>query len=60
MSNATEFTRTAQDQVLEGIRQSQNAFVKSVEAWAGAVGPTPHRARRTGTSARTWWAGRCG
>jgi hypothetical protein len=37
MSTTSEFTRTAQEQILEGVRQSQKAVVNAVEIWAKAV-----------------------
>ena len=37
MPTATEFTRTAQDQVFESVRQSQQAVVEAVRLWAKAV-----------------------
>jgi hypothetical protein len=43
MSSSTEYTRAAQEQVLSALKQSQDAIVKAVETWSGAVGqlPTP-------------------
>ncbi len=37
MPSTTEFSKAAQDQILEGIRQSQNAAVEAVKIWAKAV-----------------------
>jgi hypothetical protein len=36
-SSATEFAQQAQEQTLNSIRQSQQAIVESVHAWAQAV-----------------------
>jgi hypothetical protein len=43
MSTATDLTHTAQEQLLAGVKQSQDVIVKAVETWANAVGqlPTP-------------------
>jgi hypothetical protein len=40
-TTTTESARTAQEHIVEGIRQSQNAFVKAVEAWAETVSRAP-------------------
>jgi hypothetical protein len=39
-SNATEFAQQAQEQTLTTIRQSQQAIVEAVQAWAQAVEKT--------------------
>ena len=46
MGATSEYTAKAQDQVLAGLRQGQDALVKAVETWANAVGklPTPRLA----------------
>ena len=41
MSSVAEQTRAAQDQVLIALKQSQDAVVKAVETWSGAVGQLP-------------------
>ena len=39
--STTEYTRAAQDQVLNALKQSQDAVVKAVETWSGAVAKLP-------------------
>lgn len=40
MSTTADYTRIAQRQILEGVRQSQTAFLNAVEAWTLLGQPT--------------------
>jgi hypothetical protein len=41
MSTTTEYATAAQDQVLGALKQSQDAVIKAVETWTGAIGQLP-------------------